>query len=75
MKDFVYCAPTKVVLGRNSEEKAGALLRECGATKVLIHYGGTSAVKSGLLERVCKSVAAEDLSHCLLKFYWYGHNH
>lgn len=30
----------------------GELIREYGAQKVLIHYGGKSAVKSGLLDRV-----------------------
>jgi len=66
MKDFVYCAPTKVVLGRNTEEQAGALLREFGATKVLIHYGGGSAVKSGLLDRVCRSVEEAGILYVLL---------
>ncbi|MBQ3104033.1 MAG: iron-containing alcohol dehydrogenase, partial [Oscillospiraceae bacterium] len=66
MKDFVYCAPTKVVLGRNTEEQAGALLREFGATKVLIHYGGGSAVKSGLLDRVCRSVEEAGIPYVLL---------
>ncbi len=66
MKDFVYCAPTKVVFGRNTEAQVGALLRQFGATRVLIHYGGKSAAASGLLDRVCRSVEEEGLSYVLL---------
>ena len=43
MKDFIFHTPTKVVFGRESEAKLGALLREQGCRKVLIQYGGGSA--------------------------------
>lgn len=66
MKDFVYCAPTQVVFGKNAEEKTGGLLSRYGVKKVLIHYGGESARKSGLLDRVCQSVAAEKIEYVLL---------
>lgn len=56
MVNFEYYAPTKVVFGKNTEMKAGELVKECGATKVLVHYGGSSAKKSGLLDRVCSSL-------------------
>ncbi len=52
MYDFVYCAPTKVVFGKNSEGRLGELLKQYGATKALIHYGGGSALKGELLTRV-----------------------
>ncbi len=56
MFDFEYFAPTKVVFGKGVEEKAGDLLKEYGAKKALIHYGGKSAVKSGLIDRVKNSL-------------------
>ena len=52
MKDFNYYAPTRVVFGRNSEEQLPQLIRQYGGTKVLIHYGGGSARRSGLLDKV-----------------------
>jgi len=50
MNDFTYHTPTKVVFGRGAEAKLGELLREQGCRKVLIHYGGGSAERSGLLD-------------------------
>ena len=52
MKDFNYYAPTRVVFGRNSEEQLPQLIRQYGGTKVLIHYGGGPARRSGLLDKV-----------------------
>ena len=52
MKDFVYFAPTEVVFGRKSEEKVAALVKKYGGHKVLVHYGGGSAKRSGLLDKV-----------------------
>jgi len=53
MKDFNYFAPTEVMFGENSEEQVAALVKKYGGTKVLVHYGGKSAVKSGLLDKIC----------------------
>ena len=53
MKDFNYYAPTEVVFGEHSEEQAAALVKKYGGTKVLVHYGGQSAVRSGLLDKIC----------------------
>ena len=53
MKDFNYYAPTEVVFGEQSEEQVAQLVKKYGGTKVLVHYGGQSAVKSGLLDKVC----------------------
>ncbi len=52
MFDFKYFAPTKVLFGKNTESKVADLIKEFGGTKVLIHYGGGSVVRSGLLKRV-----------------------
>lgn len=52
MKDFNFYAPTRVVFGRQSEEQLPQLVRQYGGTKVLILYGGGSARRSGLLDKV-----------------------
>ena len=53
MKDFNYYAPTEVVFGEQSEEQVAALVKKYGGTKVLVHYGGQNAVRSGLLDKIC----------------------
>ena len=53
MRDFVYHAPTEVVFGKQSEEKVASLVKKYGGHKVLVHYGGKSAQKSGLLDKIC----------------------
>lgn len=63
MKDFVYYAPTEVVFGRNSEEKIGRKVKQYGGTKVLLHYGGGSARRSGLLDVVKSSLEAEGIAY------------
>ena len=54
MKDFNFYAPTEVVFGENSEEQVAQLVKKYGGTKVLVHYGGKSAIKSGLLDKMCR---------------------
>lgn len=56
MYGFHYYTPTKVVFGKDTETQAPALIREFGGKKVLIHYGGGSVVRSGLLKRVTDSL-------------------
>ena len=53
IKDFNYYAPTEVVFGKQSEEQVALMVKKYGGTKVLVHYGGQSAVRSGLLSKVC----------------------
>ena len=57
MKDFNFYAPTQVVFGRESEEKLPQLIQRYGGKKVLVHYGGGSARKSGLLDKVEKMLS------------------
>ncbi len=52
MKDFNFYSPTQVVFGRQSEEQVAQLIKKYGGTKVLVHYGGGSARRSGLLEKM-----------------------
>jgi len=66
MLNFQYFTPTKVVFGRDTDLEVGALGRQQGCKKVLIHYGGQSAKKSGLLDRIKSSLAETDISFCEL---------
>ena len=66
MFDFKYYTPTKVVFGRNTELQVAELIREFGDKKVLIHYGGGSVVRTGLLKRVCDTLDAADISYVTL---------
>lgn len=61
--DFTLYTPTKVVFGRKTEEKTGELVRAFGGTRVLIHFGGGSVIRSGLLDRVKTSLDRAGLFH------------
>ncbi len=52
MQNFNYYAPTQVVFGRDTENEVASLVKKYGGKKVLLHYGGQSAIKSGLLPKV-----------------------
>lgn len=54
MKDFLFYAPTEVQFGKQSEELVADLVKKYGGTKVLLHYGGQSAKRSGLLDKICR---------------------
>ena len=66
MKDFNYYAPTEVVFGKQSEEQVSALVKKYGGTKVLVHYGGKSAERSGLLDKICGLLAAGNVPYIKL---------
>jgi alcohol dehydrogenase len=62
MLDFNWISPTRFIFGHGRENEVGRLVATCGAKRVLIHYGGGSVVRSGLLERVRQSLAAAGLA-------------
>ena len=66
MFDFKYFTPTKVVFGKNTEEKVAELIQEFGGTKVLIHYGGGSVIRSGLMKRVTDKLDAAGIKYVML---------
>ena len=66
MRDFNYYAPTEVAFGKDSEEQVAQLVKKYGGTKVLVHYGGKSAIKSGLLDKVCKLLQEGDIEYVTL---------
>jgi len=61
MNDFTFYSPTYFVFGKNKESEAGTYVKRFGGTKVLIHYGGGSVLKSGLLDRVKASLEKEGI--------------
>lgn len=66
MNTFTYFTPTKVVFGKNTEQKTGALIKQQRCKKVLIHYGKESVKRSGLLDRVKDSLNAENIEYAEL---------
>lgn len=65
-ENFEYFTPTKVIFGKNAEQEIGTLIKTFGAKKVLIHYGGGSVIKSGLLDRVCASLTEAGIAYITL---------
>ena len=63
MDNFIYETPTKVYFGKDEELKVGKLVAEYQPHKVLLHYGGQSAQKSGLLDRVRKCLDEEQIAY------------
>ena len=66
MENFNYYTPTRVVFGRGTESETGALVKAQGCGKVLVHYGSGSVVRSGLLDRVYKSLDDAGISYVSL---------
>ena len=66
MFGFKYFTPTKVVFGRETEYRVAELIREFGGTKVLLHYGGGSVIRSGLLARVTKCLDEAGIAYITL---------
>lgn len=66
MNNFEYYAPTRVVFGKDTEKETGRLVKEQGCRKVLLHYGGGSVIKSGLLGRIEASLKEMSISYTSL---------
>lgn len=63
MENFTFYAPTYFAFGRETETETGKYVKRFGGTKVMIHYGGGSVVRSGLLDRVKKSLEKEQIDY------------
>ena len=61
--NFNYYTPTRVVFGKGTEEQTGALVKAQGCRKVLLHYGSGSARKTGLLDRIEKSLQEAGIAY------------
>lgn len=63
MNNFTFYSPTYFVFGKEKENETGHYVKRFGGSKVLIHYGGGSVVRSGLLDRVKESLQKEGIDH------------
>ncbi len=66
MNNFTYYTPTKVIFKENGESDCATELKAYNPKKVLIHYGGGSAIKSGLIDRIKTSLDNEKIEYVLL---------
>ena len=62
MLNFNFCSPTEFVFGKGREHETGYYVKKYGGSKVLLHYGGGSAVRSGLLDRVKASLTENGIA-------------
>lgn len=63
MNNFTFYSPTYFVFGKEEEKQTGKCVKRFGGSNVLIHYGGGSVVRSGLLDRVKKALEAEGITY------------
>ncbi|MBQ6813939.1 MAG: iron-containing alcohol dehydrogenase [Lachnospiraceae bacterium] len=63
MNNFTFYSPTYFVFGKDEENKTGEYVKRFNGSKVLIHYGGGSVIRSGLLDRIKKSLDKENISY------------
>ncbi|MBE6025124.1 MAG: iron-containing alcohol dehydrogenase [Cellulosilyticum sp.] len=63
MDNFNFYSPTEFLFGRDRENECGAYIKKYGGKKVLLHYGGGSAIRSGLLDRVKSSLEREKIDY------------
>lgn len=67
MKNFDFISPTKIYFGPGKENNVGSILKEHGATRILIVIGKNSVIRSGLLERVVVSLGKANIPFELLR--------
>ena len=63
MENFDFYSPTYFSFGKDAESKTGSLVKRFEGSKVLIHYGGGSVIRSGLLGRVKASLERESIGY------------
>ena len=66
MLDFGFYTPTRMIFGKDTQKQVGKIVKEYGFKKVLVHFGGASAKKSGLLDQVTDALKAEGIDYVML---------
>ena len=66
MNNFTFYSPTFFAFGKETENETGSYVKRFGGSRVLIHYGGGSVIRSGLLDRVKASLEKEEIAYVLL---------
>ena len=63
MENFTFYAPTYFVFGKDTEAESGKYIKRFGGSRVLLHFGGGSVIRSGLLDRVKASLDREGVAY------------
>ncbi|ASS37778.1 iron-containing alcohol dehydrogenase [Mogibacterium pumilum] len=63
MNNFDWCAPTHIVFGKGTESEVSSLLKSSKCTRVLLHYGSGSVIRSGLLDKIKFSLENADIDY------------
>ena len=63
MNNFTFYSPTYFVFGKDEENNTGKYVKRFGGKKVLIHYGGGSVIRTGLMDRVKESLNGEGIEY------------
>ena len=66
MENFEFYAPTRMIFGKDTHLQVGKVIKEYGFKKVLVHFGGASAKKSGLLDAVLAALDDEKIEYITL---------
>ena len=66
MQNFDFYTPTSMIFGKDTKKQVGKIVKEYGFKKVLVHFGGASAKKSGLLDQVTDALEAEGIAYVTL---------
>lgn len=66
MDNFVFYSPTKVYFGKGTQKSTGEYLKNCGAKKVLVHYGSERVIKTGLMDEITASIKSCGIEYVML---------
>lgn len=66
MENFEFYTPTRMIFGKDTHLQVGKIVKEYGFRKVLVHFGGASAQKTGLLDAVLDALKAEGIEYVTL---------
>ncbi len=67
MVNFKYYTPTKIIFGADKESEISNEIKHLKKKNVLIVYGKSSIEKSGLLDKVCNNLKANNITYTLFK--------
>ena len=56
MENFVFCAPTKIIFGKDTVDKLSQEVLNLGSKKVMVIYGSSRIEANGLLSKVLKEL-------------------
>ena len=56
MQNFEFYAPTRMIFGKDTHKEVGSIVKEYGFSRVLLHYGQGSVIKSGVYDEVMASL-------------------